>query len=558
MTVEHADLEERLAKALKAAAASIPHDEPPVEWVDVVRRRPPAPVRRDRPHSRGRVWIISAVAGVIVLGAVVTVAIALAPTSHNRTTFASRLLTAAPQKGSAPRSSAGDWTLLGYVSDATWRVNPQGPSSGSIACPNSTTCYVVSGISTLTSDAAPIAGTVLNVSKNSGASWARYRMPSGLGLTSPLSCPTHDDLDCLAGGTHGAGPALLSTSDGGATWSARSLPATDGSPIELSCVSMMNCAGLFRIPVDPLSFGERVTESNVIYVGGTLSARIYSTTDGGQTWKLAHLPTGDVPQSVSCALGRCVVMAATPARTVTGGVTRGAVFTSADRGETWQEGRLPQGFGVVWSGPTQVDCVTFSTCWATGTVAAPRAGSSPPSSLISVVASSDDGGLTWEVHPLPSDVANPRLYSISCPRPEDCWLAGWSSAPTTGPRSLSSVILSTPDGGDTWSQEGLPVAPGTLVGAISCPATNVCIGLGGVNAQSGRMSVYGNATRSPSSEEASGPEGPDVRTEPCSQPGIRVLSDTSAARFSTDFSSMARGTIGKCSRAYSGMSGQAQ
>ena len=251
MTVEHADLEERLAKALKAAAASIPHDEPPVEWVDVVRRRPPAPVRRDRPHSRGRVWIISAVAGVIVLGAVVTVAIALAPTSHNRTTFASRLLTAAPQKGSAPRSSAGDWTLLGYVSDATWRVNPQGPSSGSIACPNSTTCYVVSGISTLTSDAAPIAGTVLNVSKNSGASWARYRMPSGLGLTSPLSCPTHDDLDCLAGGTHGAGPALLSTSDGGATWSARSLPATDGSPIELSCVSMMQLCGPLSDPCRP-------------------------------------------------------------------------------------------------------------------------------------------------------------------------------------------------------------------------------------------------------------------------------------------------------------------
>ena len=215
MTVEHADLEERLAKALKAAAASIPHDEPPVEWVDVVRRCPPAPVRRDRPHSRGRVWIISAVAGVIVLGAVVTVAIALAPTSHNRTTFASRLLTAAPQKGSAPRSSAGDWTLLGYVSDATWRVNPQGPSSGSIA---SELHHLLCGVRNQHSDIGRRTDRghrAQRVEEQWGEAGRAYRMPSGLGLTSPLSCPTHDDLDCLAGGTHGAGPALLSTSDGG-------------------------------------------------------------------------------------------------------------------------------------------------------------------------------------------------------------------------------------------------------------------------------------------------------------------------------------------------------
>jgi hypothetical protein len=53
--------------------------------------------------------------------------------------------------------------------------------------------------------------------------------------------------------------------------------------------------------------------------------------------------------------------------------------------------------------------------------------------------------------------------------------------------------------GDDWSQEDLSVAPGILFGAISCSATNVCVGLGGVNAQSGRVAVYSNATRSPSS-----------------------------------------------------------
>jgi photosystem II stability/assembly factor-like uncharacterized protein len=381
-------------------------------------------------------------------------------------------------------------------------VSPEGPlSPGSIACPNSTTCYVVSGIAGINPAIAPTPGTVLNVSENSGANWARYQMPTGLGLTSSLTCPTPDSLECVAGGTYEASPALLSTSDGGVHWSEQSVPAKDGSPVELSCVSMTKCVGLFRTPVNPLSFGEREKASNVIYLGGTLSARIYSTTDGGRTWKkMAHLPVGDVPQSVSCALGRCVVIAATPSQTVTGGVTRGAVFTSADGGETWQRGTLPQGFGVLWSGPTQVDCVTFSTCWATGTVAVPHPGVSSSDSLVSVAASSDDGGLTWQAHPLPVDVSNPRLYSISCSGPEDCWLAGWGSAPNGSP--LSSVILSTFNGGDDWSQEDLSVAPGILFGAISCSATNVCVGLGGVDTHSGRVAVYSNALRSPSSASA--------------------------------------------------------
>ena len=501
MTVERGDLEERLATALKAAAASIP-DEPPVEWGEVVRRRrPPAPERRGGSHSRGRVWIVSAAAAVIVFAGV-AVAMTLSATSHRTPTFASRLLTAPPQKASAPTAGPGKWTLLGYVADPNWQVNPEGPHSGSITCPSATTCYVVSGISGIDPDAAPVPGTVLNVSENSGSTWAQYRLPQRLGLTSPLDCPTSDDLDCVAGGTDKAGPAILSTSDGGMHWSERSLPARDGSPTELSCLSMASCVGLFRLPVNPLSFGERVNASNVIYVGGTLKAQIASTTDGGRTWRMAHLPSGDVPQSLSCARDRCVVIAATPTQTVTGGITRGAVFTSADGGATWRTGRLPQGFGVVWSGPTQVDCVTFSTCWATGTVAALPFGASSSSSLASVAASSDDGGLTWQARPLPANVVAPRLYSISCPGAGVCWLAGWKSASTTAGSPGSSAILSTSDGGEAWREEDLSVAPGILVGAISCPATNVCIGLGGVNAQSGRAAVYSNATGSASTHQA--------------------------------------------------------
>jgi photosystem II stability/assembly factor-like uncharacterized protein len=313
-----------------------------------------------------------------------------------------------------------------------------------------------------------------------------------MGLTSALSCPSGDGLHCLAGGTDDGSPALLMTPDGGAHWSEQSLPADWGSPTQLSCVSMTQCMVLSTTPVNPLSFGESVNENTEIYLGGTLSASIYSTNDGGLTWQQASFPTGDVPQSVSCTSSRCVVVAATPTQTVSGHITRGAVFSSADGGRTWQVGILPSGFGVVWSGPSQVDCVTASTCWATGTVSSPDPAFSTNTDLVSVVASSDDGGLTWHVHPIPADVPQPHLYSISCPTANQCWLAGWNgSGSVTLPST--SVVLSTFDGGTTWMQDRLEVRSGALVGAISCPSGNVCIGLGGVNSGSGQVSVYSNA-----------------------------------------------------------------
>ena len=190
MTVEISDLEERLSRALKAAVASIPDEPPVVEWGELVRRRPRAPARRDRPHSSGRAWIVTAAAAVVVLAVVVTVAMALSPTSRQLPTFASRLLTAAPHQASAPSEAGGDWSLVSYLSDSSWHVNPEGPlSPGSIACQNSTTCYVVSGIAGINPAIAPTPGTVFNVSENSGASWARYQMPTGLGLTSSLDLP---------------------------------------------------------------------------------------------------------------------------------------------------------------------------------------------------------------------------------------------------------------------------------------------------------------------------------------------------------------------------------
>lgn len=486
-------LEERVSKALKAAIVSVP-DTPPTEWADVVRNHPSVSAgRADRGPVR-RVWVGSIAASVFVLAVAGAVVVALLPSSQNPATLAARLLSNPPVQAPAPTAAPHAWSLVSDVTDSGWHVDPEGPVSaaGAITCATNTTCYVVSGGSDINPAVSPTPGTVLNVSENLGLSWAQYQMPSGLGLTSALTCPTGDGLQCVAGGTDNGGAALLTTLDGGAQWSEHPLPARYGSPTEMSCASMAECVGLFRTPVNPLSFGETVNANNEIYLGGTLSASIYSTHDGGQTWQRAALPAGDVPQSVSCTPGRCVVIAATPDQTVSGHITKGAVFSSGDGGGTWKGGALPIGFGVVWSGPSQVDCVTVSTCWATGTALAPDPAYAVSTSLVSVVASSDDGGLTWQVHSIPADVSQPRLYSISCPTAQQCWLGGWN-----GPDSVTlpptSIVLSTRDAGSDWDQDSLDVGSGTLIGAISCPASNVCVGLGGVNAGSGRVSVYSNA-----------------------------------------------------------------
>jgi photosystem II stability/assembly factor-like uncharacterized protein len=500
MTIDNSQLEKKLTRALTGAVVSVP-DDPPLDWIDLVQSHCREAGSPGANVSGRRKRTLAVAASIIVVAVAASVAFALMPTSRPVNTAASRLLTSPPSKATAPTAPPGPWGLVSYVTDSSWHIDPAGPvaNAGALACPTSTTCYVVSGISDINPAHPPVPGTVLNVSENGGTSWAQYQMPAGMGLTSALSCPGGDGLHCLAGGTDNGGPVLLTTSDGGAHWSEQSLPAGDGSPTHLSCVSMTQCTGLFTTPVNPLSFGEGLNENNEIYLGGTLSASIYSTNDGGLTWQQAALPTGDVPQSVSCSLSRCVAIAATPTQTVSGRITRGAVFSSSDGGRTWQSGTLPSGFGVVWSGPSQVDCVSVSTCWVTGTVVAPDPAFSTATDLVSVVASSDDGGSTWQIHPIPADVSQPHLYSISCPTANQCWLAGWSgSGSVTLPST--SVILSTLDGGTTWAQDNLAVGSGALVGAISCPSGNVCVGLGGVNSGSGRVSVYSNAADPSQSE----------------------------------------------------------
>ncbi|HEX4082935.1 MAG TPA: hypothetical protein VHX40_08230, partial [Acidimicrobiales bacterium] len=72
----------------------------------------------------------------------------------------------------------------------------------------------------------------------------------------------------------------------------------------------------------------------------------------------------------------------------------------------------------------------------------------------STVLTSADGGRSWTV-PGAIGLAPADLSAIACPTALDCWVAGLGSQAGTATQP-TGVIESTNDGGATWSSETLP------------------------------------------------------------------------------------------------------
>jgi photosystem II stability/assembly factor-like uncharacterized protein len=84
-------------------------------------------------------------------------------------------------------------------------------------------------------------------------------------------------------------------------------------------------------------------------------------------------------------------------------------------------------------------------------------------SIISDIVSTSDGGRTWTPELLPSDVPQPQLSGISCPSDTECWASGSSAISQkvgTADDGGSSVLLGTTDAGTTWSRVRFSVPSG--------------------------------------------------------------------------------------------------
>ena len=93
----------------------------------------------------------------------------------------------------------------------------------------------------------------------------------------------------------------------------------------------------------------------------------------------------------------------------------------------------------------------------------------------SVVIRTDDGGRHWRLTgstPVPA-----TLESLSCATATRCWASGFQGSLH---HDVAATIISTADGGQTWTSDLLPTVDGSplrFVGTVTCPQGSGCLAL---------------------------------------------------------------------------------
>ena len=435
----------------------------------------------DDPRYRRRVPLFTAAAVILlVVGLVVFAGGSGGLKGPITTSWRTARPLSAGQQGRTGHERTGTWRLVDDLLSGRWRQNPSGPPPGYLACPSASTCYAMSGRYASPDWNAPLLSESLYVSPDAGSTWSELPMPRGFAPTSPIACASTSD--CVAGGTYEGQPALVSTHDGGHSFTVDPLPAGDGNLYALSCPSEAFCAGLAATSAD----------SN----GTPIDATLLSTSNGGSTFTDEPILAGASMQLLSCASSvDCTVVGRSDALSRSD-VTAGVTAITTDGGHTWMPGTLPAGFGIDYL--SQLSCADALHCSVTGKIAS----TVNNKELISDVASTSNDGLLWTSDPMPADVPQPQLSGLACPSDNECWAAGTAAIPQrigNVSDGGSSVLLGTIDGGSTWSKVTFSVPAGApnydgqsylSIGLISCPSSSVCVALGEAAQSSPSAPVY--------------------------------------------------------------------
>jgi photosystem II stability/assembly factor-like uncharacterized protein len=255
----------------------------------------------------------------------------------------------------------------------------------------------------------------------------------------------------MAVGSNGSslpgGGVILTTSDAGIVWTAAAVPTGAFTIASVSCASPADCLA-------------------IVSDGGSLFWSAEST-NFGQSWQ----QLGDLPSSflagddLSCqASGSCLVAGYVP---TAAGQGQGALALSTDGGQAWALANVPSGAGILQSAA----CTSSLACLAAGTESTTVSDIVPAKGE---VLHSADGGHTWTDATSAPPVDD--VYGMACPTAVVCAIVGtkWAGTPAVG----TGAVAQSADGGITFKASSAAYIPITLT-AVSCPTSVGCIAVGG-------------------------------------------------------------------------------
>jgi len=407
----------------------------------------------------------------------------------------------------------GTWLLADGSLSGTWQQIPVGPPGVGVTCPTSSACYEMNVITAAPVENSPLLSVSFYASTDDGMTWTEYSMPSGFSPTTSLSCGSNSN--CDSGGTYNGQSVLVSTTNGGHSFTVAPLPSTVGTLLSLSCSSGQFCGGLASVeaPYSPIYHPGALGESH------PTNATFLSTNDNGSTFTSTEISAGNSLWTLECTSSlNCVALG--DQGSSSDGTTdwaEGVVETTNDGGNTWSSAIMPTGFAV--GHDSILSCADSLHCSVTGlisvpfenspacaakkpysnsppplreTAGAPNAAietivqfesslitsanleatpntqgfgcSWPPQNSISDIMSTTDGGNTWTPEQFPANVQAPNIYGLSCPTDNECWASGYDNTAQQVPGGTSngeSILLGTTDGGAAWSTVTFNAPPGT-------------------------------------------------------------------------------------------------
>ncbi|MCL4414568.1 MAG: fibronectin type III domain-containing protein, partial [Actinobacteria bacterium] len=277
-------------------------------------------------------------------------------------------------------------------------------------------------------------------STNGGATWSRDSLPRALigsgstgTLLSDVSCASARF--CMVGGSRevrtagGEGALVVVSTDGGASWLLRPQTSALGSFSSLACPGVEIC----------LATGAGRGTNRF----GSAPYVIVATTSGGAAWRV-QAESGS-PETIACSsTSDCTALGATVSATTDGG----ASWRRVGNGIAALPGYSPSGQGA-----SSLSCPSASFCVA---------------GLANGLAVTTDGGSSWTLPALAPQVSS--VTSVSC--------ASASACTATGSAGMGAALLGSTDGGSTWSIEDAASSTYGLTGA-SCASASACMVVGG-------------------------------------------------------------------------------